>query len=43
MQKLDYLLKNANEIYINSDWHTLYEIKEHRKKAIAFLRENGYI
>lgn len=43
MEKLDYLLKNANEVYVNSDWHTLYEIKENRKKAIEFLRENGYI
>lgn len=43
LEKLDYLLKNANEIYVNSDWHTFHEIKENRKKAIEFLRENGYI
>jgi histidinol phosphatase-like PHP family hydrolase len=43
MGKLDYLLKNANEVYVNSDWHTLHEIKENRKKAIEFLRENKYI
>lgn len=41
--KLDYLTKNADQIYVNSDGHTLYEIKETRKQAIQFLREKGYV
>lgn len=43
VEKLLYLLDNANRIYINSDGHTLYEIKEMRKIAIDFLREKKYI
>jgi len=43
LKKLDYLLKNTNKIYINSDAHTLYELKTVRKKAIDFLYENGYL
>ncbi len=43
LEKLDYLLKNANEIYINSDAHTLWELKEVRKIAFKYLEENGYI
>jgi len=43
MEKLDYLLKNTNQIYINSDAHSLYEFKTVRKKAIEFLYENNYL
>lgn len=43
LKKLDYLLKNANEVYLNSDAHTLWELKEVRWKAIEFLKENKYI
>lgn len=43
MEKLKYLLENSNQIYVNSDGHTLYELKEMRKKAIAFLKEQWYI
>ncbi|MCT4617275.1 MAG: PHP domain-containing protein [Candidatus Gracilibacteria bacterium] len=43
LEKLDYMLKNANEIYINSDAHTLYDLKESRKFAIKYLKENNYI
>lgn len=43
LEKLDYMLKNANEIYINSDAHNLWELKESRKFAINFLKENKYI
>lgn len=43
INKLHFLLKNSNKIYINSDAHTLYDLKENRKFAINFLRENGYI
>ena len=43
LEKLDYLLKNANKIYINSDAHTLYELKTVRQKAIEFLYEKKYL
>ena len=43
LKKLDYLLKNTNNIYLNSDAHTLWELKETRKIAIQFLKDNNYI
>ena len=43
LKKLDYLLKNANRIYINSDAHNLYEFKIARQEAIKFLKDNNYL
>jgi histidinol phosphatase-like PHP family hydrolase len=43
LEKLDYLLKNTNKIYLNSDAHSLYELKTVRQKAIEFLYENKYL
>jgi DNA polymerase (family 10) len=43
LKKLDYLLKNANQIYLNSDAHTLHELKYARPFAIEYLKRNGYI
>jgi len=43
LEKLDYLLKNTNQIYLNSDAHTLYELKTVRKKAIQFLYDEWYL
>lgn len=43
MEKLPYLLENAAQIYVNSDGHTLHEIKSVRWKAIQFLKEKWYI
>ena len=43
IEKLHILLQNANKIYLNSDAHTLYELKTTRLKAIDFLKENWYI
>ncbi len=43
LEKLDYLLKNTDKIYLNSDAHTLYELKTVREKAIIFLKENNYL
>lgn len=43
LDKLHILLKNADKMYINSDAHTLYDLKENRKYAINFLKENNYI
>jgi histidinol phosphatase-like PHP family hydrolase len=43
LEKLDYLLNNANNIYINSDAHNLYNIKTSKKEAIEYLKEKKYI
>lgn len=43
LDKLDYLLKNANKIYLNSDAHSLYELKTVRAKAIEYLYKNNYL
>jgi histidinol phosphatase-like PHP family hydrolase len=43
LEKLDYLLRNANQVYLNSDAHTLHELKYAREFAINYLKENWYI
>jgi len=43
LNKLDYLLKNAKQIYVNSDAHTLYEFKTLRKIGFEYLKEKGFI
>ena len=43
LEKLHILIQKANRIYINSDSHTLFWLKEYRKWVIKFLEENGYI
>lgn len=43
MEKTHIMLKNAKYIYVNSDAHSLYELKKHRKIAFNFLKENNYI
>jgi hypothetical protein len=43
MEKVHIVLKNAKYIYVNSDAHSLYELKEHRKIAFEFLKENNYM
>ena len=42
IEKLKIMLNKANEIYVNSDAHTLYELYEARKFAFDWLKENGY-
>lgn len=37
------MLKKADRIYVNSDAHTLHELKVLRGLGFAFLREEGYI
>jgi len=37
------MLSKADSIYVNSDAHTLYELKELRKLGFKFLKENGYV
>lgn len=43
MDKLKYLLKNTNEVYINSDAHNLFMMKNCRKEWILYLEKNNYI
>ncbi|MBX9808809.1 PHP domain-containing protein [Candidatus Gracilibacteria bacterium] len=43
IHKLRYLLEKTDRIYINSDGHTLYELREMRKQAIDWLKNEGYI
>lgn len=43
LDKHSEMLKYWNRFYINSDAHNLYEIKEARKFAINYLKENWYI
>lgn len=43
IEKLHILLKKSNKIYINSDAHTLFELKDVRTFAINFLKDNWYI
>jgi hypothetical protein len=42
IEKLDYVLANANEIYVNSDAHTLRGMKELRKSAFEYLKHKRY-
>ena len=37
------MLKAVKRIYINSDSHTLYELKTSRAIAFRFLKENGHL
>lgn len=43
MDKLHLMLQKANYVYVNSDAHSLYELKEVRKTAFQFLRDNNYM
>ena len=43
LDKLDYLLKHTNKIYLNSDAHTLFKLKTSRNFAIEWLKENNYL
>lgn len=38
-EKLDYVLKNAKNIYVNSDAHTLWSIKPKRQDCYNYLQE----
>lgn len=42
-KKLRYILDNANEIYINSDAHSLYQLRDYRKIVFDYLKENWYL
>lgn len=43
LNNLKIMLDNCNQIYVNSDAHTLNEIKDLRDIGFLFLSENGYI
>ena len=43
LEKLDYMLKNTNKMYLNSDAHTLFRLKTSRNFAINWLKENKYL
>lgn|GEM_PF-262295 len=43
MDVLMLMLSKAKSIYVNSDAHTLYELKVLRKKGFEFLKEHGFI
>jgi hypothetical protein len=43
IKNLQRMLEKCNQIFINSDAHTLYEIKTLRKNGFQFLKENGFI
>ena len=38
-EKLDYVLKNAKNIYVNSDAHTLWSMKAKRQDCYDYLKE----
>lgn len=43
LEKLKILLKTAKRVYVNSDSHTLFELKTLRAKGFEFLRTEGYV
>lgn len=43
IEKLHIVIQKAHKLYINSDSHTLFWLREYRKYVINFLEENGYI
>ena len=43
LDQLDLMLRSANEVMINSDAHTNYELKHNRDLARTYLREKGYV
>lgn len=43
MQNLAKMLEKAHRIYVNSDGHTLSELKNYREKGLAYLKEKGFL
>ncbi len=43
LSNLDKMLKMVDQVYVNSDAHTLYELKTSRAIAFRYLSENGFI
>ena len=42
-EKLDYMLKYAKKIYINSDAHSLSSLQPLRKECYDYLQEKGIL
>lgn len=42
LSKLDMLLSEADQIYVNSDAHCLYELETARKFAFDYMKDKGY-
>lgn len=40
--KLRYLLNHAKRIYVNSDAHTLQQLRDNRREGFDFLRKEGF-
>ena len=43
LDNLHKMLNNVDQIYLNSDSHTLYELKSARETAFQYLSDNGFI
>jgi histidinol phosphatase-like PHP family hydrolase len=43
LEKLKYLLNWADKIYLNSDAHTLQELRDLRQQGLQFLEEGGWL
>ncbi|MCX6168153.1 MAG: hypothetical protein NTX65_02350 [Ignavibacteriales bacterium] len=43
IKNLHKMLRNCNQVYVNSDAHTLYELKELRKIGLQYLKENSFV
>lgn len=43
MKNLELMLRNIKQIYVNSDAHTLNEIKEYREFGFQYLFKNGFM
>lgn len=43
IKNLEVMLKTIKQIYVNSDAHTLNEIKEYRAIGFRYLSENGFM
>jgi len=43
IENLKIMLKACNQIYVNSDSHTLYELKNLKRIGIQFLKENNFL
>ena len=43
LEKLDYMLKNAKKIYVNSDAHSLSSLQPLRKECYDYLQEKGIL
>ena len=43
LEKLDYILKYAKKIYVNSDTHSLSSLQPLRKECYDYLQEKGIL